>query len=1061
MIFSKEQDKVFEFNKKNMIVSASAGAGKTTTMIEFITRLIEKGVPIKRMLVLTFTKAAASEMKDRLSERLLTSIGNDFVNDQIDELMTSDISTIHSFLEKMIKRNISHLPELEGFVMLDEKQTSKLMSDAFEEACQQFKNSFPQEYENLFFTIRNLKEIKDIIFTLHSFMSAQSNRESLLEFYEKNFMKSFNLSCEYIKNQIITDADEITEKIKEFLCDNEKVANYFSKLDESLTLLKYFSIKDLEKYSSLPMPRQPILKDYDKAQDVIAIKEKTIKLFKKVEKLALLPKKVWDGEQTEILTKQIYNLFKIFDKLYCERKIRKNALDFNDLEWQSEILLSNPVLLEEMQEKFDYVFIDEYQDTNTVQEKLVKAIGAKGRFVGIGDPKQGIYAFRNATAKIILNDSKNFEKSEDGQTVYLTDNYRSNSEILDFVNSIFSKIMTLKTTGIDYKNTSILKGKKQVQHTERPIIQVDVVKKHKIEKRQWPEGYNIFDDPLVSEENALIESQVVAMRIEEFLMSEFTDPETKEKRKVMPSDIAVLARGKSEIVDAVMNQLQVRQIPFVSTLKTNITEKSYIKLLVAMLNLCVNRRDDQSLASYLLSPFVRATPDLLALLMHEKTEPFWKVMLESENEIVKKAILELDVFKKECYFYGAKRAFENIFVKSNFYSYLFCEFGTNAVKDVDSFLFVIASFDDDKDIPELLAYVGDDVAISSSATAEAVTISTIHSSKGLEYPIVILIGAGKPMINPDTSNFKINAELGLALSFYDHESFQRFTTPVLLVEKELAKSSERIDELMILYVALTRAKSHLVVTGTFDPDKVEEYDGQIEKFNSYMSLILSTCEGAVVNEIDKIETYSPKEVSAKISAPDHKMVDRIKDYVDFQYPYEEETHIKQKTSVSELSFETSKHSNLDTSFSETGTAYHEALKILDFSLVNTSDDVVKQFNEKKFDENMQKLIDINIVYENIKLLKPIIYNKKIFKEKPFVLKLENKQLVQGIVDLLATGDENILIDYKFTREKDENVLKNRYKEQIMLYKEAIEKAENIKINKIFLVSLLNKKIINF
>lgn len=1061
MIFSKQQDKVFEFNKKKMIVSASAGAGKTTTMIEFITRLIEKGVPVKRMLVLTFTKVAASEMKDKLGERLLRSVGNDFIDEQIDDLMTSDISTIHSFLEKMIKRNISYLPELEGFVMLDEKQSLKIMDEAFEDACQQFKSLYPKEYENLFFTIRDLKEIKKIVFGIHSFMSAQANREDQLERFEKDFKKNFNASCDYIKNQIITEINEIKEEIKEFLFDNEKVKNYLLEIQNSLNLLKYFDVNDLEKYSAITLPRQPVLKDYYKAQEVIEIKERANKLLKKIEKLSSLPKQAWNGEQTEILTKQIYKLFRIFNRLFCERKTRANALDFNDLEWQSEVLLSNPLLLEEIQEKFDYVFIDEYQDTNPVQEKLIKAIGAKGRFVGIGDPKQGIYAFRNATAKIILADSKNFEQAQDGETVYLTDNYRSSGELLDFVNSIFSKIMTSQMTGIDYKNTSMLKGKKQVERTERPIVQIDIAKKQKLEKRLWPEGYHIFDDPLVCEEDAELEAQVVATRIEEFLMSEFTDPVTHEKRKVLPSDIAVLARGKSEIADAVMNQLRVRQIPFVSTLKTNITEKSYIKLLLAMLNLCVNRRDDESLASYLLSPFVKASTDLLALQMQDKKEPFWKVMLESENQIIKKALSELNIFKKECYFYGAKRAFENIFVKFDFYSYLYCEFGTNAVKDVDAFLFVITSFDDDKDIPELLEYIGDGVSISSSASAEAVTLSTIHSSKGLEYPIVILIGAGKSMVNVDNSTFKINGEWGLALSYYEHETFQRFASPILIAEKEVAKYSERIDELMILYVALTRAKSHLVITGTIDADKINEYNGQIEKYNSFMSLILSTCEGGVINEFDNVITYSPKKVCKQISEPNYAVVDSIKNYINFNYPYEEETRVKQKTSVTELTFNTKEKLSIDSKFSEIGTAYHEALKVLDFIKIDNLQDVEKQLEEKNFDKNLLKLIDKNVIFENIKLIKPIICNKKIYKEKPFVFRLENKQLVQGIVDLLALGEENILIDYKFTREKDENILKNRYKSQIMLYKEAIEKAENIKINKIFLVSLLNKKIIIF
>ena len=257
MNFSKEQNRVFNFNKKNMIVSASAGAGKTTTMIEYITRLIEKKVPIKRMLVLTFTKAAASEMKDRLAERLLSSAGEAFIDDQIDDLMTSDISTIHSFLEKLIKRNISHLPELEGFVMLDEMQTEKIMNEAFEEAWQKLKCLYPTQYENLFFTIRDLKEIRNILFELHSFMSAQTQRSELLKMFEKNCKKYFFEACEYLKNQIVEEVAQITERIKGFLSRDDKISSIenfedYQKLDihedEKISIAKLLDRNKNEKH---------------------------------------------------------------------------------------------------------------------------------------------------------------------------------------------------------------------------------------------------------------------------------------------------------------------------------------------------------------------------------------------------------------------------------------------------------------------------------------------------------------------------------------------------------------------------------------------------------------------------------------------------------------------------------------------------------------------------------------------------------------------------------------------------------------------------------------------
>ena len=1055
---SPQQEKVFAFDKQKLVVSASAGAGKTTTMIELIASLIEKGASVKRMLILTFTKAAAAELKERLGERLLQDVENPRIQDQLDELLISDISTIHSFLEKLIKRNISHLPELESFAVLDENQTSKIMEEAFIEAVEVFKKESPKGFEELFFTIRENKSIKQIIFALHAFFSAQAGREEKLKEFSQNFDKFFEESCKILNDEIISQAGEILRKIEDFYCDNQKVKTY---LDEIYNVFKGVNsdslLENLQYLNQHSISRQPVLRGYEKLSDIVEIKEAALSLLKLPAKYNLAEKGIWSGEQTKSITIEIYKLQQIFERIFKARKMDLNVLDFNDLEWQSELILENPVLLDDVQQAYDFVFIDEYQDTNPVQEKLVKAISEKGRFVAVGDPKQGIYAFRNATAKIILADSANFAGKPESDTLYLTENYRSDVKILNFVNSVFSKVMTEKSSGIDYLKTSMLKGKLENLETKLPAVRIDIAKKSKPQKREWVEGYRIFDDPLTSEDSAIKEAKIVALRVEEFLTHEIFDSKLNAYRKVAPSDIAILTRSRSDVSDAVMNELRERKLPFVSTLRSDITEKTHIKLILSLLSLCVNFHDDISLAAFLLSPFVRLSVDELAILRKDDKAPLWQMVQNSTDDKIKNARNRFLLFKKQTCFYGAKRALENLFNETDFYSYLLNELGENGAKDVDALLYAIAGFENDKSVPDLLSYLESGVAIASSASSDAITISSIHASKGLEYPIVILIGTGKPMIKPDPSSFKINSTLGLALSYYDTENFQKFASPMLLAERLMARKSERIDELMILYVALTRAKSHLVITGTFDSEKAQLFDGGIEKFSSVLSLLLATQEGALVSEIDQVESFEVEKVAAATREVNLEVVKKLEDYLNFSYPFKDETQIKQKVSVTELSASGEDFSNANPIFSQTGTAYHEALRLLDFENVFSVDDVKNQIISKKFGENMQKLVDFNLIFENIKLIKPLVENKKIFKEKPFVLKLENNQLVQGVVDLFAVGDENILIDYKFTRENNEKILKNRYQSQLELYKQAIEKAENITIDKIYLLSLLNKK----
>ena len=1060
---SDEQSKVFKFMKKDMVVSASAGSGKTTTLVEFIAHLIiNHQAQIKRMLILTFTKAAASDMKEKLMAKMLSEMQNESVREQLDDLMVSDISTIHAFLEKLLKRNIAFLPELEGFSVLDEKEAQKIMSETFAESIEEFKTAHFEKYKKLVFTIRSQETIREIMFLMNSFFSAQAGREEKLKYFCENIDLFVEKSKQYLNEKISTTVNKILNKLNDIFEENDKINSYLNEIKDLLNKIKSSSLlENLITLNEIKLPRQPILKNCSSAEQITEIKEMTMALLKLPEKFNLFNKDYWSGKQTKENILALYDLYKIFNAKYKERKVEVNSLDFNDLEWQSELVLSNPVLLEEIQQRFDFVFIDEYQDTNPVQEKLMKAIAQKAKFIAFGDPKQGIYGFRNATSKIILSDSENFSQKSDGETIYLTNSFRSDKEILEFVNSVFVNVMNDENTGIDYRKTSLLKGENKTAKTKFPSVEIDVVKKVKATKRDWSDGYDIFDDPLVCDDNAMIEAKVVAIKVEEFLSQKFYNEKTQEFRQVKPSDIAILTRNRSDVSEAVVNELRKRKIPFVSTLRSDLTSKAHVKLLLSILSLCTNFRDDVSLAAFLLSPFVKISLKDLALLRIKKNEPLWATVEASDNEKILKALTIFNEFKNNCFFYGAKKAFEKLINQTNFYSYLYNELGENGVKDIEAFLSVVQSYKNDKDLPELLAYLNGGVMLSSTASADAVTISTIHACKGLEYPIVILIGTGKPLLKIDSSSYKINEELGLALSFYDSENYEKFASPLLLVEKEMAKKQERIDELMVLYVALTRAKAHLVITGSLGEGKSSKQTLSFERYSSFMSLILSNQKGAVVNEIEDVQENEMLSLKTNAKDKDDSVIQKIKDYEGFVYPFEVQTQTKQKTSVTELSSVGKEFVGIDPIFSETGTAYHEALKTIDFEKVENREDVKNQLINKKFDKNLINLINFDLIFENIKIIQPLIKNKKIFKEKQFVLKLDNGQLVQGIIDLFAIGEKNILIDYKFTKEKDENTLKNRYFTQLMLYKNAIEKAENIKINNVYLISLLNKKIITY
>ena len=763
---------------------------------------------------------------------------------------------------------------------------------------------------------------------------------------------------------------------------------------------------------------------------------------------------------------RLFGLYDLFEKEYLLLKQRGNWLDFDDLEKYSEQLLDDKAVLNELQDGYDYVFVDEYQDTNPVQEKIVKLLSEKCRFIAIGDPKQGIYAFRNATSKIILKDSEDFDKMQDGKTQYLSSNYRSDKQILNFVNHVFSEIMTQKTSGINYKASSFLKGKKDNPKTSLPAVEILVAHKPKRAKAEDVTDYDIYKDELVCKQHNDVEASVVVEEIENLLASEFIDPISGQKRRVEPKDIAVLSRSKSDICDGIMQLLRKKDVPFVSTLRSELTNKPHTLFVVNLLSLCINQNDDIALASYLFSPLCLISLDRLALLEGEGN--FAQKVFSSTDEQIVAALKRLDEFKNDCLFLGAKQALEKLFIEKEFFIYLKSEIGENAVSEMNSLLSTIGGYENDRDLPELISYLKSPLEFSNVSGQNAVTISTVHASKGLEYPIVFVVGLGKNILRSEMDAFKLDEKFGVGIMSYDEEKMGRFPSLQLVAARDSFSHKERVNELMVLYVALTRAKSHLIISGTVGRGEIDDFEeNNFESYPNFMSLILSTCPektGARILQIDETIELENKAEKINLKVDFNKLKATLDQYTNFVYPYLSDTKAKQKSSVTALAHSGEEFVGGDGGFAEEGTAYHEALKVIDFEKINCPEDVEIELEKNNFDLAYKNLIDEKIVFENVMLIKPFIKNKKIIKEKQFTMRLgldEGSRLVQGTVDLFLKGEKNILIDYKYTREKDEVVLLNRYKKQLDLYKRAIEQAEKIKVDEVYLISLKNKKIIKY
>lgn len=1083
---TEEQKKILENDKKNLVVSASAGSGKTFVLIELLIKLVcEKKVPLSKILVLTFTKAAANEMRSRLFKALLKQKPSNFIIEMLDEISISDISTIDSFCEKLIKRNISKLSIDENFKVLDERASEELKLKAFLKTYDEMSQTDQEIFNDIYFSFKKNKEqIYQCLNSLLSFTDSLTSGERQRIYSDENLaIKAEEYLLSLIKRyqqkglELLQSIGQIEGAWQDFKIELEELLSFEGG--------DFWSCCDYYNRHSSPMLRRNKID--------AAIKERFVKARGYLDKIGELCGNYIDIDNRQIenlrenkLGKNILSMLCKFSQNYNILKEKKDVLDFADLEKLTATLLTDPNILNSLQQKYNYIFIDEYQDTNTLQEGLLKLIAKDGNFVAVGDPKQGIYGFRNASMEIMNRDIANFTQNEDADALFLTGNFRSNKKILNFINEIFSVLMTHESAQNDYKNTSMLKGLVQFEQTSMPAVTIDICCNTSIEESELAPLYSVKEDPLALNSKNIVEIKDIAYRIDEALNSEIYDIKQGEKRKVTESDIALLFRSRSPLMRDCVKYLQEKGYNILANVKESLLDDSQILVILSLLKLTINIKDDISLASVMSSYLGGFTLDELTQFKGGITKNFYQIVLESESNKVKDFLKMIEDFTLDCQILGLKRALKKLFNEKNYDVYINSLADSNSKKNNFDQLFKIIANGYDQNIPALIDYLENvEISSSSNPTSEnAIIVTTIHATKGLEYPIVILAGGGESLSRVYNKSYIIDKEYGIGTYLYDFSNNTKLVSPIFLAGKEHRKRKERESELMIFYVALTRAQNALIIIGS----KTEKDLFDSEKDN-YLSMIFKALGGQFASKFDDNfveEDYSFNIVrdvlfdeknsqnKGQLQLHDHQ---KILDYIDYNYPSKEFCKIDYKNSVTGILNLDEEHINSLTQKSssnslaiEEGLAYHEALKILDFDKINTAQDLKDEIERREnlFTEGYLNLIDYQLLLKNILLLKKVCQNKRIIKEQEFIMSIslkelfniqsENEVIVQGIVDLFSLDGE-ILIDYKFTSVTDEKILIKRYKEQLKLYQLAIKKAIGCQPSKIYILSLKNASLI--
>lgn len=1130
-----EQEDIIDTEDKNIIVSASAGSGKTSVMIRKIFKyVLEKGCHIDELLVLTYTKSAALEMKKKLTNKIKDNLDkNPNLQEELDLIQTSDISTFDSFCQKLVKKYFYILNIDPSFSILDGSDASYYQDQALNKAIKSLKQDNPEAYESLlnnFSSTRDERTIKALVLEIYGYLTAVYDEDNFIEktysFYNKDKKIAEKIIKNYYNNvfaERINNLENLKQKAKNFdflpYCENISQVIIFleqlmreSDLIKMLDLIQDFSFTRITKIKTddiglskeISAEKSSITKTINSIKDQYVDKETVLKSY----------------EKCENLIKNLINLLFLFKKEYFLIKKELNEYDFDDIERFAITLLEDEKINQEIKNSYKHIFVDEFQDANKVQEKIIFLLQNNNLFF-VGDTKQSIYAFRQSDPEIFLNIEKIFKADENSCAKKLNCNFRTNKNILQFVNEIFSIIMTSGTCGVNYKQDAQFIPKAQYEDVDNEkCVSLNIILNDEQAKQEAPNKvYSVKENSLHSSESNKFntESLFICQKILSLLGEKIYDNEKESFRKITYNDIKILVLKRGKFLDNLIKNFSDLNIPYIVNINQYLEECYDNQVLYNLIRLANNFYDDYALYAVLSSALYNFSDSELAYIkMSLPDEKYFYNCILNFNEkgkIKDKLNIFLDdlkTFQYEYTYKGLYFALGNIVYKTNYlltisYDTDFNERKSNIQSYINSFIDSKYNFN----VGDYLLYresaIRQNKVQPDKTFSDAVEITTMHSSKGLEYPVVIL-----PFLNQDFSNnasysnIEINKDLGIGIKSYDEEdrsvSGGIFYNACNIKEKDIETS----EKIRLLYVATTRAKNKLILCGTYNK-KINKLktDLQIMHCSNYLSLILGSMPENIIDDINdnkefetsifgneklqlsvqKVQTDLSSNNIIMPSSQDEEDISHIAEFLDKDLSIQKSI-IALKNAVSELVADENTSQNfaphtlsisehLSEKSNDIGTLYHSLLEKIDFFDMNSIQDIQDyiECNYQEHEIEIFKKLNYENILKNIQILKRIITPQdKVLKEQKFVMCVPynqvsnspntSKVLIQGIMDLIIIKNNKIiLIDYKLTHKNKQQIIDTYYK-QLELYSLALSKRfKNMQIERLIL-NLYQGEIIN-
>lgn len=1031
----EQESAVREFGK-NIIVSAGAGSGKTKVLTERVFKHVLKDhIDIDKMLILTFTKAAASEMKRRIRDILTKdeTLNKEERHRQLNKIDSAYISTFDAYALSLVKKYHQLLNVDNTIEIIDSNMLKGKAKEFLDEMLEEEYKKKDIKFTNLInhFCIKNDDLIRDTIIDLNDSLNQIYNREDYLNNYETNMYSKEALNAN-LDNYVdvlklkIKEIDNILDELYPYVKDMSTFFPYITALKNCRT---YNEIKDTISNAKV----SGNVSNPKGSQIASKLKKKLTNKINSLKDLTALSSEELLNNylNTKDDTLVLLDLANRLNNKLDEYKKANNTYDYIDITKLSiKLVKDNKDVRDEVKGYFKEILIDEYQDTNDLQDLFISLIENSNVYM-VGDIKQSIYRFRNANPKLFMDKYNTYKNTNDGLAIDLTYNFRSRNEVLDNINIVFNRIMTKETGGVNYtKGHQMTCGNKEYENNSINDNNLEFLRYtyDKETKEDFP-----FNELTKDEVEAFIIAKDIKDKItNHFKVATYVDGKM-ELRDCLYKDFSILIdRGTN--FDMFKEVLTYFNIPCVIKKEDKMSDSDLIivlKNVFKLLSLDLNDTDNYdfkfSYASIARSFVLELSDEELFDIVKDnkyKETYLYKILLDIKENIVSKTISEI---------------LDEIIDKFDIYTniYKIGEVNNNLVK-ID-YLYDLANKLTNigytyKEFGEYLNNIfdsNDDIEYNTIKEDEnAVIITTIHKSKGLEYPIVYLPLLFKKFNDDDTKSLiMFNKDLGLILPEYVNNRGLRNTFKKDIFNYNFYKE-EISERIRLLYVALTRAKEKLVLVGPLNDNSKEGAlisKEDILASRSFLSLLELIYDDLAINDFIKDVTLDNSYITKDYHKAKKDIFTLLNKEGDLIKIKELKPIVPEIISTSHFSKGSGLIDVETIKKMEYGTRMHYFLETLDFN--NPNFDLV----DKDCIDKIKKFLNSDLMINKEKA--------KAYKEYEFIEETETEEK-HGFIDLLMEYEDHFdIIDYKLKNIDDEH-----YDEQLNGYRKYINSISDKKVN---------------